>query len=89
MLHIAACLFWPCIEAAILFFRGFKHFQGGIPYALIRKMFKELYELIGARGNNSTKNELMKELPELADKIYIVPNSIDDHFFNSQCQKKP
>lgn len=71
-----------------IFSGGFKHFLGGIPYALIRKIFKVSYtnsELVLA-VSNSTKNELMKELPELADKIYIVPNSIDDHFFNSKCQ---
>jgi len=70
-----------------LFSGGFKHFLGGIPYALIRKMFKVSYtnsELVLA-VSNSTKNELIKELPELADKIFIVPNSIDDQFFNSKC----
>jgi glycosyltransferase involved in cell wall biosynthesis len=64
----------------------FSNGLGGITPFVIHKMLNISYtdsKLLLA-VSHSTKEELCKEAPGLACKIRIVPNSIDDRFFNME-----
>ncbi len=63
-----------------------------VKYIILQQVIMyRLRELMGVRYknaklilavSNSTRKELIKVVPEIASKIHIVPNAIDDKFFN-------
>lgn len=59
---------------------------GGLSAFLIQHFLKSTYEksCLLLVVSTSTRNEIIKQLPQLAPKMSIVPNSIDDRFFDTR-----